>query len=93
MGVRKLGCLRYIISFSLGDKKVPRPKGLRPGIETEPFTEEDFARRMRRIYDEMNTAWSYRKRTHIGSLSRRTIRRHQQFPSVFLSAIASGAVP
>jgi hypothetical protein len=93
MGVRKLGSLRYIISFALGDNKVPRPKGLRPGIETEPFTEEDFARRMRRIYSEMNTSWSYRKKRRCENLSRQTIRRHRQFPSVFLSAIASGAVP
>ncbi len=86
MAVRKLGNLRYIISFSLGDKKVPRPKGFRPGIETEPFTEEDFARRMRRIYSEMNTSWSYRKKRRCENLSRQIIRRHRQFPSVFLSA-------
>lgn len=86
MGVRKLGSLRYIISFAIGDNKVPRPKGLRPGIETEPFTEEDFARRMRRIYSEMNTSWSYRKKRRCENLSRQTIRRHRQFPSVFLSA-------
>ena len=93
MGVRKLGSLRYIISFSLGDKKVPRPKGLRPGIETEPVTEEAFARRMHRIYSEMNTAWSYRKERRCENLSRQTVRRRAQFPHVFLAAIASDAVP
>lgn len=91
MAVRKLGNLRYIISFSLGDKKVPRPKGLRPGIETEPFTEAEFAWRMHRIYSEMNFAWAYRKGG--GDLSRQAIRRRQQFPRVFLAAIARNSVP
>jgi len=93
MAVRKLGSLRYIISFSLGDKRVPRPKGLRPGIETEPFTEEAFARRMHRIYREMNTAWSYRRKMRSEKLTRQTIRRRAQFPRVFLSAIVSSAAP
>ena len=83
MAVRKLGILRYIISFSLGDKKVPRPKGLRPGIETEPFTEAEFVWRMHRIYSEMNFAWAYRKGG--GDLSRQAIRRRRQFPGVFLA--------
>ena len=86
MAVRKLGNLRYIISFSLGDKKVPRPKGLRPGIETEPFTEAEFAWRMHRIYSEMNFAWACRKGS--GNLSRQAIRRRRQFPATFLSEFA-----
>lgn len=90
MAVRKLGILHYIISFSLGDKKVPRPKGLRPGIETEPFTEAEFVWRMHRIYSEMNFAWAYRKGG--GDLSRQAIRRRRQFPGVFLAANASSAV-
>ena len=88
MAVRKLSNLRYIIAFALGDNamKVPRPKGLRPGMEAEPFTEEEFGRRLRRIYSEMNTSWSYRKKRRCENLSRQIIRRHRQFPSVFLSA-------
>ena len=93
MAVRKLDILRYIISFSLGDKRIPRPKGLRPGIETEPVTEEAFARRIHRIYREMNTAWSYRRKMRSEKLTRQTIRRRAQFPRVFLSAIVSSAVP
>ena len=88
MAVRKLGSLRYIIAFALGDNamKVPRPKGLRPGMENEPFTEEEFGRRMHRIYSEMNFAWAYRKRTNGERLSRWTVRQYGQFSSVFLSA-------
>ena len=96
MGVRKLRILCYRIAQTLGDdspRTITRPKGLRSGIEKEPFTESEFARRMHRIYSELNTAWVYRKRTRGEELSRQTIRRHRQFPSGFLSAIASGVVP
>ena len=95
MAVRKLGMLRYVVSFALGGNaaKVPRPKGLRSGMETEPFTEEEFGRRMHRIYSEMNFAWAYRKRTHGERLSRRTIRQYGRFSGVFLTAIVPSAVP
>ncbi len=96
MAVRKLGILCYRISYALGANavKVPRPKGLRPGMETEPFTEEEFGRRMHRIYSEMNTAWAYRTYSKGGgSFSRQAIRRRQQFPLVFLSAIVSNTTP
>ena len=87
MAVRKLGVLCYRIAHALGKdspKVVPRPKGGRSDIDSEPFTEEEFARRMHRIYDEMNTAWAWRKRTRDEDLSRQAIRRRRQFPSVFL---------
>ena len=64
MGVRKLRILCYRIAYTLGGdsaRTFPRPKGLKPGIENAHFTEEEFARRMHRIYSEMNAAWSYRK--------------------------------
>ena len=97
MAVRKLDILRYRITCALGTDspgRAPRPKGLRPGMEAEPFTEEEFGRRLHRIYSEMNTTWSYRiYRKGGGSLSRKTVRRHQQFPGVFLSAIVSNASP
>jgi hypothetical protein len=89
MAVRKLDILRYRITCALGTDspgRAPRPKGLRPGMETEPFTEDEFGRRMHRIYSEMNFAWAYRKRTHDERLSRRTVRQYGQFSSVFLSA-------
>ena len=89
MAVRKLDILRYRITCALetdSPGRAPRPKGLRPGMEAEPFTEEEFDRRLHRIYSDMNFAWAYRKRTHDERLSRRTVRQYGQFSSVFLSA-------
>lgn len=89
MAVRKLDVLRYRITCTLGTdspERAPRPKGLRQGMEAEPFTEEEFGRRLHRIYSDMNFAWAYRKRTHDERLSRRTVRQYGQFSSVFLSA-------
>ena len=89
MAVRKMDILRYRIMCALGTDspgRAPRPKGLRPGMEAEPFTEEEFGRRLHRIYSEMNFAWAYRKRTHDERLSRRTVGQYGQFSSVFLSA-------
>ena len=89
MAVRKLDILRYRITCAIGTDspgRVQRPMGLRPGMEAEPFTEEEFDRRLHRIYSEMNFAWAYRKRTHDERLSRRTVRQYGQFSSVFLSA-------
>ena len=88
MAVRKLGILCYRISYALGANavKVPRPKGLRPEMKAEPFTEEELGRRMHRIYSDMDYAWAcrtYRKGSE--SLSRQAIRRREQFPPVFLS--------
>ena len=94
MAVQKLDILCYRISYALGTDHVTRPKGLRPGMETEPFTEEEFGRRMHRIYSDMDYAWACRTYRKGGeSLSRQAIRRRQQFPRVFLSAIVPGAVP
>lgn len=94
MAVRKLDILCYRISYALGTDYVTRPKGLRPGMENEPFTEDEFGRRMHCIYSDMNYAWACRTyRKGGGSLSRQAIHRRQQFPRVFLSAIVPGAVP
>ena len=96
MAVRKLDILRYRITCALGTDspgRVPRPKGLRPRMEDDPFTEEEFGRRMHRIYSEMNFAWAYRTyHEEGGSLSHKTVRRRQQFPGVFLSAIVPSVV-
>ena len=63
-------------------------------MEAEPFTEEEFGRRLHRIYSEMNFAWAYRTyHEEGGSLSRQAIRRHRRFSHVFLSAIVSNAAP
>lgn len=94
MAVRKIDILCYRISYALGTDYVPRPKGLQPGIETEPFTEEEFGRRLHRIYSEMNFAWACRTyHKGGGSFSRQAIRRRRQFPLVFLSAIVSNTTP
>lgn len=96
MAVRKLGILRYVVSSALDGNavKIPRPKGFRPGMEAEPFTEEEFGRRLHRIYSEMNFAWAYRTyHEEGGSLSRQAIRRRQQFPRSFLSTNGADAEP
>ena len=97
MAVRKLDILRYRITCALGTdspERAPRPKGLRPGMETEPFTEEVFGRRLHRIYSEMNWTWAYRTyHEEGGSLSRQAIRRRQQFPRILLAAIVPSTVP
>ena len=85
MAVRKLDILRYRISYALGTDFVTRPKGLRPEMEAEPFTEEELGRRLHRIYSEMNFAWACRRAS--GNLSRQAIRRRRQFPLIFLAAI------
>lgn len=97
MAVRKLDILRYRITCALGTdspERAPRPKGFRPGMEAEPFTEEEFGRRLHRIYSEMNFAWAYRTyHEEGGSLSRQAIRRRQQFPRILLAAIVPSTVP
>ena len=97
MAVRKLDILRYRITCALGTDspgRVPRPKGLRPRMEDEPFTEEEFGRRMHRIYSELNFAWAYRTyHEEGGSLSRQAIRRRQQFPRILLAAIVPSSIP
>ncbi len=65
VAVRKLTILRYRVSCALGDgvpEKVPRPKGLFPEVDSEPFTEAVFGRRMHRVYRELETAWTYREK-------------------------------
>ena len=97
MAVRKLDILRYRITCALGTDspgRAPCPKGLRPGMETVPFTEEEFGRRLHRIYSDMNFAWAYRTyHEEGGSLSRQAIRRRQQFPRSFLSTNGADAEP
>ena len=94
MAVRKLDILRYRITCALGTDSpgsVPRPKGLRPRMENDPITEEEFGRRLHRIYSDMNFAWAYRTYRKGGeSLSRKTVRRRRQFPHVFLLMNGAG---
>ncbi len=60
VAVRKLTILRYRVSCALGENvpnKVLRPKGLFPEVDSEPFTEAVFGRRIRRIFREIESAW------------------------------------
>ena len=89
MAVRKLEVLRYKVSCALGDaapEKVPRPKGLFPEVDAEPFTEATFRRRLRIIYHKMNDAWACHKGAakSIVDLSRQAKDRRGQFPCAFL---------
>ena len=60
----------------------PRPKGLRAGVEDEPFTGKDFTRRMHRIYSTLNMAWNSRMdKTFVGG--KRAIDRRRKFSPAF----------
>ena len=81
MAQLKLNILCYLVAKELGEEWV-RPKGLRPEIGTQPLTEKDFARRMHRIYVELNMAWNSR-RDKTFATDIRAIGRRRLFPSIF----------
>ena len=81
MAQRKLNILCYLVAKELGEKWV-RPKGLKPEIGTQTLVEKDFARRMHRIYVELNMAWNSRRdKTFV--TGKRAIERRRLFPSIF----------
>ena len=81
MAQRKLNTLCYLVAKELGEEWA-RPKGLYPEIDAQLLTEKDFARRMHRIYVEMNMAWNSRKdKTFVTGT--RAIQRRRYFPSIF----------
>ena len=84
MAVRKLNLLRFRIASESGEVDSRTFQPLRNGLP-EHFTEEEFARRLHRIYGEMNTAWACR-RDAAKPVSRSTWRRRRRFPTAFLSA-------
>ena len=89
MAVRKLEVLRYKVSCALGEaapERVPRPKGLFPEVDAEPFTEATFRWRLRLIYLKMNDAWACHRGAakSYGELSRQARDRRGQFPCAFL---------
>lgn len=93
MAIRKLSILRYRVSCAIGEDasvKVERPKGLKPEIDDEPFTEATFGRRLGSVYVQMNWVWAYRKWTSCGDLSRQAIHRRSQFPSAFIHGVMQG---
>lgn len=81
MAFAKLNSLGYLVAKRAGEDW-PRPKGLRPGVEDQPFTEKDFTRRMHRIYSTLNMAWNSRmdKTFVVGA---RAIDRRRRFSLAF----------
>ena len=81
MARRKLNILCYLVAKELGEDWA-RPNGLYPKIGTRPLIEKDFARRMHRVYVELNMAWNSRKDKTFAT-SMRTIDRRRLFPPIF----------
>ena len=62
---RKLNTLcRFVEKECFGEEEVVPPKEIPADVWQQPLMEKDFARRMFRIYDRLNTAWNCRKRKH-----------------------------
>lgn len=81
MALRKVNSLCYLVAKEIGEKW-SRPKGLNPEVDAQPLTEKDFARRMHRIYVELNMAWNSR-RDKTFATGKRAVDRRRLFPSVF----------
>ena len=81
MARRKLNILCYLVAKELGEDWT-RPKGLYPEIDAQPLAEKDFARRMHRVYVELNMAWNSRKDKTFAT-SKCAIARRRLFPSIF----------
>ena len=81
MARRKLNSLCYLVAKELGEDWA-RPKGLNPETGAQPLAEKDFARRMHRIYVELNMAWNSRKDKTFAT-GRRAIESRRLFPSIF----------
>ena len=81
MAQGKLDILCYLVAKELGEAWV-RPKGLYPEVGAQPLTEKDFARRMHRIYVELNMAWNSR-RDKTFATGKRAVGRRRLFPSIF----------
>lgn len=81
MARRKLNILCYLVAKELGEDWT-RPKGLYPEIGAQPLAEKDFARRMHRVYVELNMAWNSRKDKTFAT-SKCAIARRRLFPPIF----------
>ena len=83
MAVRHLSILRDMATVAAGEGSILRSK---PEVSPpEPFTEETFGRHLHRIYRDLDTLWSCRRRADI-SVTRRTHLRRARFPWVFVVA-------
>ena len=85
MAVRHLSILRDMATVAAGKSSALRYKPEAPPPEL--FTEETFGRHLHRIYRDMDTLWSCRRRTDV-SVTRRTHLRRARFPWVFVVAAA-----
>ena len=81
MAVRHLSILRDMATVAAGEGSILRYKPEVP--PPEPFTEETFGGHLHRIYRDINTLWSCRRRTDV-SVTRRTHLRRARFPWVFV---------
>lgn len=62
---RKLNYLcRLVEKERFGEEVVIPPKGMPIDVRAQPLTEKEFAGRLRRIYDRLNTAWNCRRHRH-----------------------------
>ncbi len=83
LAVRHLGRLRDMATAAAGEGSIV---GCKPAVPPpEPFTEETFGRHLHRIYRDLDTLWSCRRRADI-SVTRRTHLRRARFPWVFVVA-------
>ena len=85
LAVRHLRLLHDMATIATGEAPPSIQKPTRP--PPAPFTEETFARSLHRIYRDMNTLWSCRRRADV-SVTRRTLLRRARFPWVFVVAAA-----
>ena len=85
---RKLAILCYLVAKEIGEDSrwSTRPDGLEASVGTQPLTEREFARRMHRIFAELNFAWNSRKdKTSV--TERNAIRRRQCFSPMFMPGV------
>ena len=62
MADRKLGILcRLVAKECLGEDEVDPPERMPADVWKRPLTEKEFARRMHRIYTELNIVWNSRR--------------------------------
>ena len=69
---------RYFSQYTWGSYS----KRLNVDVDSQPFSEKEFAKRMHRIYAEMNMAWNSRKdKTFV--IKPYAIHRRRYFPKIF----------
>ena len=85
---RKLTNLcRLVEKECFGEDEVVPPKGMTADVCQQPLTEKDFARRMHRIYDRLNTAWNCRMRKSYPKSSGRMFEQIRCFSPCFATGI------